>query len=234
MKTCKRCSVELEESLTRCPLCQQAVEGAVSGERTYPLYGRRDMDGNLIEDEDHAAKHRRRRMQNLFIFGTILLFSITILVNLLTFRGDYWVIYVLSSVLYLWFSIKHTILSNTRACRKILLQALALSVFLVVIDIMLPETHDLIDYAVPWILTIAIVIEGLLLHFRKSRWKAYVRDFFVMDLLGYVPIILFAFGVIRVSWPSVVTAMTAFLTLSSQFAFSFRKFKDELRRLLHH
>ncbi len=234
MKTCKRCSVELEESLTRCPLCQQPVEGEVSGERTYPLYGRRDEDGRLIEDEDHAAKHRRRRMQNLFVFGTILLLSITVVINLLTFRGDYWMVYVLSSVFYVWFSIKHTLLSNNRACRKILLQAVALSAFLVVIDLMLPKTHVLIDYGLPWVLTVAVIVEGLLVQFRKSRWKAYVKDFFVMDLLGYLPILLFAFGVIRVFWPTVVTAMTAFLTLSSQFAFSFRNFKDELRRLLHH
>ena len=61
-----------------------------------------------------------------------------------------------------------------------------------------------------------------------------MRDFFVMDLLGYLPILLFAVGIIDVLWPSVVAALVSFLTLSSQFAFSFRRFKDELRRLLHH
>lgn len=234
MKTCKRCSVELDESLTRCPLCQQPIEGETSEARTYPLYGRRNEKGERIEDHDHKARHRRRHLQNLFIFGTILLLSITIVVNLLTYQGDYWVVYVVSSVFYVWFSIKHTILSNNRACRKILLQAMALSVFLAVIDIMIPDYHNLIDYAIPWIFTVAIITEGLLVHFRKSRWKAYVSDFFMMDLLGYLPILLYVFGVIEVFWPSMVTAMTAFLTLSSQFAFSSRKFWDELRRLLHH
>jgi hypothetical protein len=210
------------------------VEGERSETRTYPLYGRRDENGQLIEDIGHKEKHRRRRLQNFFIFGTMVLFGITILVNLLSFQGEYWVVYVLSSVIYMWFSIKHTLLSNNRACRKILLQALALSVFLAVIDIMLPDTHALIDTAIPCVLAVAVVVEGLLVHFRKSRWKAYVRDFFVMDLLGYVPIILFLFGVVNSLIPSLVCAVVSFFTLASQFAFSFKKFKDELRRLLHY
>jgi hypothetical protein len=234
MKTCKRCNVELDNSLTRCPLCQQPVEGESIGDRTYPLYGRRNEKGELIEDQDHKARHRKRRLQNLFIFGTILLLSVTIVVNAMTFRGEYWGVYVVSSVFYLWFSIKHTILSNNRACRKILLQAVSLSAFMAVIGVMIPDFHSLIDYGIPLVLSLAVGVEGLLLHFRKSRWKAYVRDFFVMDLLGYLPILLFAVGIIDVLWPSVVAALVSFLTLSSQFAFSFRRFKDELRRLLHH
>ena len=234
MKNCKRCSVELDDSITRCPLCQQPVEGEVIGERTYPLYGQRNEKGERIEDHDHKARHRKKRLQNNFIFVTILFLSVSIVMNAMTFNGDYWGVYIVSSVMYLWFSVKHTILSNNRACRKILLQAIALSVFFAVIDVMIPEIHSLIDYGIPLVLAVSVGIEGLLLHFRKSRWKSYVRDFIVMDLLGYLPILLFVVGVIDVLWPSVLAALVSFLTISSQFAFSFKRFKDELRRLLHH
>lgn len=223
MNKCLSCGVVVDEAHARCPLCQRELSSsdAVPENRWYPHYT--------------VAKAERKNNLHLKIIGYLVfvICSICIIVNLLSGANRFWSIDVLSSVLYGWLMIRHTILSKAHPGAKILVQVFGISGLLFVLNILTGSTRWSVNYVFPFLVIAATLLITIMIISKKTTWKDYIGHMITLILLGFAPLILYGFGLSQVLWPAITAAMYALLTLIGMLLFSEKGFKNELIRRFH-
>lgn len=223
MKKCLSCGVLVDDAHARCPLCQRefSAPGTVPENPWYPRY-------TVVEKE-------RKSNLNLKIvaFLVLVVSSICIVINLLTGAGHLWSLNVLSSILYAWLSVRHTILSKAHPGTKIIVQVFGISGLLFILNSMSGSARWSVNYVFPFLVIGATLLITILIISKKMRWKEYSGFMIALILLGFAPLIFYAFGLSQVLWTGVTAAMYAFLTLIGMLLFSEKGFKNELIRRLH-
>jgi hypothetical protein len=223
MNKCLSCGVIVDEAHARCPLCQREFSSpdTVPENRWYPQYT--------------VAKAEHKKNLPLKIIGYLffVLSSVCIVINLLSGANRFWSIDVLSSVLYGWLLIRHTILSKAHPGAKILAQVFGISGLLFVVNILTGSARWSVNYVFPFLVIAGTLLITIIIISKKTTWREYVGHMITLILLGFAPLILYAFGLSQVLWTAITAAMYASLTLVGALLFSEKGFKNELIRRFH-
>lgn len=222
VNTCKYCNVYVDSNLIRCPLCLRVIskDTAIS-DSLYPEY-------NM--NEDAHKSHSKRR---LFLFLSISISGLCFLLNLLTWSGQPWSLYIIVSILYAWILVGNTILSKSHTGVRILLQLVGISFVVLIFDIISGNLNWALNFVIPLLTIAAILLITINVHVKRMLWREYLLYQFIMILIGLVPIVLFLFGVIDVLWPSAAAVFSAVITFISMMIFSDKEFKNELAKRFH-
>ncbi|HHY53305.1 MAG TPA: hypothetical protein GX499_08705, partial [Clostridiales bacterium] len=89
------------------------------------------------------------------------------------------------------------------------------------------------DYVLPFLFVTAILTITVISIVKRVKLREFILYFFLIALLGFVPLLLLAVGLVRVSWPSLVSALYAGLSLVSLFVFADKATKMELKKRFH-
>ena len=223
MKKCLSCGVIVDETHARCPLCRRefSAPDAILENPWYPQYT--------------LTKTARKNTLHKKVIGYLVLVicSICIVINLLSGANRFWSIDVLSSVLYGWLLIRHTILSKVHPGAKILAQVFGISGLLFVLNMMTGSARWSVNYVFPFLVIGGTFLITIIIISKKTTWKEYIGHIITLILLGFAPLIFYVFGLSQVLWTGITAAMYAFLTLIGMLLFSDKGFKSELIRRFH-
>ena len=221
MKTCKRCNVRVSDDSGICPLCHTVLteHDGVRTERTYPdLFGR-TKTYNLLT----------RILLFLSIVGGIA----AIVVNYLTYDKVMWSLLTTAVILYYWSAIIHSIRHQVNVASKILVQAVCASVLSVLADYVLGFSNWSINYVVPSILTLAGIAVLIIILVNRVHFQTYIIYQFIIGVLGFVPFLLFVFGVVNKPFMSIVATIVSALSLIGTSIFGEKTVRSELKRRFH-
>jgi len=221
MKTCKRCNVKVSDDSGICPLCHTVLTDfdGVRYERSYPdLFGRMK-SYNLLT----------RILLFLSIVGGIA----AILVNYFTYDKVMWSLLTTAVILYYWSAIIHSIRHHVNVASKILVQAICASVLSVLADYVLGFSKWSINYVVPSILTLAGIAVLIIILVNRVHFQTYIIYQFIIGVLGFVPFLLFVFGVVNKPLMSIVATVVSALSLIGTSIFGEKTVKSELKRRFH-
>ena len=223
MSKCSSCGVIVHAVHPRCPLCQRhlSTQEVASENIWYPLY------------ENDAIQRSRHFVSRLTDFITITVTSVSMVINLLTTPHTLWSLYVISSVLYVWLLIRHTMLSQAHLGAKIIGQVFGLSGMLVMVNMVEGSQRWSLNYVFPFIVILATLLITIIVLIKKMRWKEYVGFTLAVILLGYLPLLLYLLGISQVLWAAAISALYAFLTLVGMILFSDKSLKNEIIRRFH-
>ena len=121
MKHCNNCNIDVNSDSSFCPLCYNNLETKDAMEST-PLY-------------ELCEKKPRSDVKTYFITRLFTLFSLIIIggclfINFIV-KGKPWSLIVVSSILYLWVLIRHTIMSLRNTFEKVFLQLCGIALILI-------------------------------------------------------------------------------------------------------
>src|SRR5699024_4438822 len=168
------CHIHTEERA--CPLCQHrfVLEEVDELEKHYPAY--------------EKQPQYRRFAQKLVFFVAIIIISSSVLINLLINPDTLWFLYLLGPILYLVLLINHTILSRAHLGAKIVLQVIAMSVALFLLDLASGSTKWSIHYVIPFIDILATLLVTVIVLIKPMRWSNYIGYMMAMIVLGFIPL----------------------------------------------
>ncbi|MDD7314879.1 MAG: DUF6320 domain-containing protein [Bacilli bacterium] len=231
MKHCNKCNIDVDTTRMTCPLCRDVlVENNKPSTDFEPYEGYKPKPVKL-----HIARR-------IFIFLSIMICSVCAVINALTYKGTIWSLVVIGGIIYLWVLIKGTIISRRNIALKLVLQALAITILLLQIQLITPNVHWLTPYALPFIMIGTIFSITLLIFIKTMRYKDYMLYLIAVALVGTLPLILsftksvkplFILNDKLILWPSIASALYAVLTIVGMFIFGDRATKDEFKKRFH-
>jgi len=221
MKYCNKCGVHSEDAENRCPLCESLLldEGGESGPSRYP-----DLELTL---------NWYTVLKRAYLFFAILIITASIIVDLLRGMGISWSFLSIGVVGYSWTVIYHAIRTNTHFASKILVQAIAGSLLMFVIDYMSGTIGWSVNYVIPQILIFANAAIFVLMLINFMAWREYVFYQLVMTFIGLLPIFLILFNVVTRPVMSYVSVGISAAILVGTVIFGDKTVKSELIRRFH-
>lgn len=172
MKHCNNCNIDVNSDSSFCPLCYNNLETKDAMEST-PLY-------------ELCEKKPRSDVKTYFITRLFTLFSLIIIggclfINFIV-KGKPWSLIVVSSILYLWVLIRHTIMSLRNTFEKVFLQLCGIALILISTSFMSTDKGWFLNYVLPSVL-IGASVTLLMVLFCSPKRKLWVFSFFIMFII---------------------------------------------------
>lgn len=220
MKKCIKCNLLVDSKHKTCPLCGEELEliNDESNRQNYPSY--------------EAIPVKKNILLRVFIFLTIVVDLISILIDFLTYKegGIHWSSFPIASTIYLWILIRFTILSKRNAAFKLLIQMITVSLVVFVIDIYSKGGGWALNYVIPFLSMASTLMIAIILMARRMKFSSYVFNLFASIILGFIPFILWLTGIVTVNWPSLSAACFSLLTLIGMILFANEEIKEEIKK----
>lgn len=171
MKYCKNCNVDVSTDENYCPICYSYLDEGEGEE--FQLYLKRTKTTKTSVGVSFVKK--------LFIFLSICAVVVCGVINYMTANAFTWSLVVVSSLIYAWVLLAHTIISSRGVFEKIFFQFLALVVLLLSLNY-ISKGSWLIDYVIPSIMLAAGGVMSLISLISPKR-KSYLLTFFFYYLI---------------------------------------------------
>jgi hypothetical protein len=237
MKYCGKCNVNVNTDSQKCPLCSMLLsEGKTQGYNENSLENSMPDacgDGSKYPKPDSDAVDRYNFVFRLFLFISIVIGSTCLMINLLTYSGVLWSMYVIGTMLYIWIIIAYPLFVKRKIGHIIVISAISTSIYLYSLQLATRTKGWGLSYAIPFLFIASTLMITFIILLRRLKWKEYSTYQTIMVLLGFLPVILCITGLVTPIWPSVLSAFYSFLTLTGMFIFVDKKYKNELIKRFH-
>jgi hypothetical protein len=227
MPTCARCHIEVEETLSNCPVCGRFIQqvDSTKKESIYPT-----PDYKRIERQNANTLH------HVFAFPLILALLITLFVDLALIANELGTTFLMTFIVfYAWILIYKTILNRQGIGYLLLWQWFGLSLGTTMLAFVNENTFDTwpLQYVVP-ILTALMNVVFFTIAASNRKTDVLLFQMLVGALLGIAQFsLIFWFIDSSVIVPSLIAGLTSLLSLGALFTFLRKKFFDYLHRWLH-
>lgn len=222
MRYCSACAVKVDNPLEHCPLCYATLSPLDDGPEadSYPDLQTMAKGYNLI--------------LRILIMLSLMAGSVCLTVNLLANPGFLWSLIVIANICYMWLAIPTALHKRYSVGFKVLAQVFFLAGLVVVVDFFTgPHDTWAYDYVLPLLFATATLTITVISIVKRVRLREFILYFLLIALLGFVPLILLAVGLMKVTWPALVSALYAGLSLISLFVFADRATKAEMKKRFH-
>ena len=221
MKYCNKCNVTVLGNKRHCPLCSSILSNS---EETDNYEGYPDI-------KENSGKYNL--LLRLFLFLSIAGSLICLLINLLYWSGILWSLIVATGMLLLWETVGLLILSKKNIGLKLIAQMLVVIIVLITIDCVTGWNAWSIGLFAPFVIIASTCVMTVVLYINRAKWREYMLYQFVISINGFIPVILFRCGLIKIIWPGAIGALYSLLTLVGMLIFANKQFKNELNKRFH-
>jgi hypothetical protein len=194
------------------------ADNAASGEDVYPIY---------------QGEIRYNFTLRLLLFISIVAASTCLLINLLLYDGMLWSLLVAGGIGFFWAAVIYPVLVRKNIGHHIIVDAAAACVFFIVAQFVIGAKGWSLDYVIPFLFIAATTFINLVILIKRMKWREYAMYQFITIILGVLPVISVAAGLVTTTWPSIVSAFYSFITLLGMFIFADKKYKNELIKRFH-
>ncbi|MDL2237920.1 DUF6320 domain-containing protein [Christensenellaceae bacterium OttesenSCG-928-K19] len=201
MKTCKSCGMQVYGGYTACPLCDLPLPGGAPERKLYPAY-------------EHPPLPKKDR-QSGFVALTIFVLALCISLNIATYWAApvVWSLIVAAPLLYAWLLIRNTILSKQSGGARALLHLIGMTAMFLVFDITSGFLGWSVNFLIPFIMLVTTIVLTVAMSRSDLKWEKHFGYTITLICMGFIPILLFAFGIATVLWTSLMCASYSLLTI---------------------
>jgi len=221
MKYCRQCKIKSLDTMNRCPLCESLLEDLdqETNETRYPELSDYKTGYNLVK--------------KIYMFFSVMIIAASIIVDFQFKEGITWSVLSIGAVLYSWTVLYHAIRNNVHMASKILVQAIAGSVFIFIIDEMIGFRGWSVNYVIPQLFILANIAIFILMLINRMAWREYMIYQIVMTVIGLIPLILILRNIVTRPLTSYVCIVISIVILVGTIIFRDKSVKDELIRRFH-
>jgi hypothetical protein len=225
--TCKRCRIQVDTSLTHCPVCGSFVHQVSENDKQilYPT-------PNYNQIEKQTAK----TMHAFFAFPLLLALLLTFMIDLALIATELGTTFLMTLIVfYVWILIYKTIYNRQGAGYVILWQLFGLSTVTIFLGLVYQQSFD--SWPLQFVVPILISISNLVFFILATIMRKTDVILFQMLITSLIGIVQFSFMVWLfesiVFVPSLITLITSLISLTALLTYLRPKFFNYLQRWLH-
>lgn len=217
MKNCPSCKLMIRGRRSRCPLCQNALEGEGTPS-PFPIID---------------TPRSRTFFVRLLVFATIASAIICVIINLALPSTGFWSIFVVAGVACMWLSLSIALRKRRDLLKNIAWQAIVISTLAIVWDVGTHWRAWSVNFVVPSIFIITMLLTPLLAKLLKMPRHSFIAYFALVFAFGLIPSAFLVFRLVTVPLPSLLSVGLSGVSLLALAVFGGRVIVDELRRRFH-
>lgn len=221
MKYCNSCNVSVDVPLEHCPLCYTNLT----------ITNNEPMTTKYPDVLESTRAYNLAIKILLLVSFTVVLISLT--VNFLTSVKFPWSLIVLICIVYVWIALGTAIRKRHRIGYNLMIQLISIALLLLVLSYLLNFQRVFFNYLLPALTTCAILSYNVLAVVMRKELKSLLLYYLIIDILAFVPIVLYAAGIVSVRWPAFGCAVYSLISIVSVFIFAYRDTKNELTKRFH-
>ena len=214
-----------------CPLCN----GVLDMDKDFqPSKDQADLESyesrSLMYPDVAPTMRRIKFILKLFVFISIIVEAILILINYLTYNGLKWSLICGAAMVYMCFTLNYSFKHNKSHRNKMIVQAIGAMILAVLIDVVLGYTGWSVDYAIP---SAIMLLDGailVLMFVNFSDWQNYIIVQFGMLVISIVFFILTFVGVVKHPLLTIIAFGVSVLLLLGTLLFGDKKAINEVTR----
>lgn len=222
MGKCNRCNVWIEDKTIICPLCNNVLEqqGKENKQTMYPDVRLRTKLFQVIG--------------RIYIIIAILLESLLVIINTLTFSGHWWSVICGGVFVYLFIVLNFFVdNSNYGHVLKIAMQAICIVLITILIDFVIGYSGWSVDYVMPSVIILVNLAIIILMIVNNENWQSYISLQITMMLFGLIGIILYQFDLIQKPILMFIAFLSSVVIFLGTILIGDKKAWNELKRKFH-
>ncbi len=259
MKYCEKCKVKVDMDLRKCPLCSNVLAGGKGPSDSQHVELKQTADNDNpegaaeLESDGNAGEtgsvtkaenskypaaaaetaNKYNFVLRLFMFISVVIASTCLLINILTYTGVLWSAYVAGTLLYIWITVAYPIFTKRKLGQIIVISTIATAIYVYSLELATRTKGWGLTYVTPFLFIASTLFITFVILLKRLKWREYAVYQTVMVIMGFLPVIFCAVGLVTAIWPSIFSAFYSFLTVIGMFIFGDKKYKDELIKRFH-
>lgn len=230
MSRCHRCNINILDDSVVCPLCNGVLELEKQNEQS----DRGDMEvypsRSLMYPDVTPTMRKAKFVIKIFIFLTVVIESVLLMINYLTYNGVKWSLICGAAFIYMDFTLIYSFKKNKSHRNKMIVLALGAMAMVFGIDMALGYMAWSVNYGVPIIIMFMDVNILVLMLVNLHEWQNYILVQFGMLTISIIFAILIFAGVVTKPVLTIIAAGVSALLLASTLVFGDKKATTELGR----
>lgn len=219
MARCEQCKVNIEDDKNRCPLCGSVISNQSKGEDIFPFIPTIYEEFNLFI--------------RILIFISIVIAVLSMSINLIFTKDGRWYLLVIAALLCFWISFIFIIKKKDNIPKTIVWQVVIITTLAVIWDYSMGYKGWSINYILPSICTVAMVLMALASKILKLYVGDYIVYLLIDGLFGLIPIVFLLIGDLDVTFPSIICVAGSVISISALMIFKGGEMKEELNKRMH-
>jgi len=222
MKYCKKCDVSINSPVSRCPLCYAT------------LIGKDNMPEPVAYPELAQAAARYNMLFRILLFLSLTASVVCVTINLVTTPARLWSAVVIANIVYMWIAIGTAMRKHAKLGHTIMIQGISLAGLIMVMNLFFDtRVNWAFNYALPFLFFSVTLSITIIVIVKRMAIRDFILYFILTALMGLLPLLALAMGLVTVIWPSLVSAIYSGLALVSIFIFADNATKIELKKRFH-
>lgn len=222
MKRCKKCNLEVNSIRKTCPLCLSILEDD-------------GKDYNKKFPSPTFLPHKKSLFLRILAFLSVIAIFVSIVVNVMTYTegGSRWSVIVIFNIGYFWLLIKSTFRRDGNIAIRLVVQTIAVSLLLYIIDYFGGNFRWSINYIIPFITMASLLSIVSLSIGSRYRFINHFLHIITAILLGFIPLVFWFFGLLDILWPSLAAATLSFVCIIGLIIIGDKETMEEIKKRLH-
>jgi hypothetical protein len=227
VETCQRCHIQVDSSLTHCPVCGSFIHQVSENDKQilYPT-----PNYNQIEKQTATTMHA------FFAFPLLLALLLTLIIDLALIASELGTTFLMTFIVfYMWILIYKTFYNRNGIGYVILWQLFGLSIITILLAFVNQQTFDAwpLQYVVPILISSSNLIFFILATITRKT-DVFLFQMLIGSLVGIVQfsLMIWVFES-SVFAPSLIALITSMISLTALLTYLRPKFFNYLQRWLH-
>lgn len=227
METCKRCHIQVDNSLTHCPVCGGFVHQVSENDKQilYPTPNYSQID-----------KQTAKTMHAFFAFPLLLALLLTLMIDLALIASELGTTFLMTCIVfYVWILIYKTIFNRQGIGYVILWQLFGLSIVTIFLAFVNEQTFDAwpLQFVVPILISMSNLIFFVFASIMRKT-DVILFQMFVSSLMGIIQFSLMVWLIESTIFvPSLIALITSLVSLTALLTYLRPKLFNYLQRWLH-
>lgn len=171
----------------------------------------------------------------VYVFYAVLLAAAVIvgIVNVATYSGLWWSVIAIFGIADVALTVRYSILRHANLGKSVLIETLGIQALLLATDYVTGYQGWSVNYAIPTTILFADIAVVFLILVNRLNWQSYFMYQIAITLFSFVPILLWALGLITQPVMAIITVILSVLILTMTVLLGDRRVKTELIRRFH-
>jgi RNA polymerase subunit RPABC4/transcription elongation factor Spt4 len=227
VETCKRCHIQVDNSLTHCPVCGGFVHQVSENDKQilYPTPNYSQID-----------KQTAKTMHAFFAFPLLLALLLTLMIDLALIASELGTTFLMTCIVfYVWILIYKTIFNRQGIGYVILWQLFGLSIVTIFLAFVNEQTFDAwpLQFVVPILISMSNLIFFVFASIMRKT-DVILFQMFVSSLMGIIQFSLMVWLIESTIFvPSLIALITSLVSLTALLTYLRPKLFNYLQRWLH-
>ncbi|MBE5943686.1 MAG: 2TM domain-containing protein [Lachnospiraceae bacterium] len=232
MIKCHRCKVNIVDDSVLCPLCNGILDmgddfvNAHASVEDLEIYHSK----SLMYPDVKPAMRRMKFFVRLFVFFSIVIEAVLILINYLTYNGVKWSLICGAGLIYACFTLIYSFKYNKSHRNKMIVQMVGAIILCILIDMSLGYTGWSLTYAAPSAIMAMDLTIVVLMLINKENWQNYIMSQIGVLLLSILFLILALCDIVEKPLLTIIAVVASVLVLGATVTFGDKKATTELSR----